>query len=261
MPLVLLEKRKGIATIRLNRPEARNALNPDLLDELDEAIRDAGSDSSVKVVVLAGDERAFSAGADLKAVIGLFDVWPRYVDFLHRLHDVFCAIEEMPLPTIAQVRGYALAGGLELILCCDLAIASDQARIGDQHANYGLMAGAGGIPRLVRRIGLQRALEIFYTGRWLSGQEAAQLGIVLRSVPDERLAEEVDQLAREIATKSRTGLRYMKRAARAGLDLPLEGALRAEQAALIEFFTSSEDPRRGLEAFITKQAPNFSDED
>jgi enoyl-CoA hydratase/carnithine racemase len=259
MPLVLLDKRDGIATVRLNRPEARNALSPELLDELEAAVRDASTDAAIKVMVIAGDEKAFSAGADLKAVIALFDVWPRYIDFLHRLHDVFCLIEEAPVPTIAKVRGYALAGGLELILCCDLTIASDSARIGDQHANYGLIAGAGGIPRLVRRIGLQRALDVFYTGRWLTGQEAADCGIVLRSVPDDRLDEEVLRLARDVATKSRTGLRYMKRAARAGMDLTLEGALGAEQAALVEYFSSSPDPKRGLKAFIAKETPNFDD--
>lgn len=259
MPLVLLEKSEGVGRIRLNRPEARNAITPELLDELETAIHDAADDRKVKVVIICGDRQAFSAGADLKSVMALFDIWPRYIEFLHRLHDVFRAIEETPVPTIAEVRGFALAGGLELVLCCDLAISSDNARIGDQHANFGLIAGAGGIPRLVRRIGLQPALEIFYTGRWLTGQEAAARGIVLRSVPDDQLESEVEQLAREIASKSRTGLRYMKRAARAGLDLTLEGALRAEQAALIEYFSSSEDPRRGLQAFLTKQQPNFVD--
>jgi enoyl-CoA hydratase/carnithine racemase len=257
--LVLFDKQEHVARIRLNRPEARNALTPELLDELEAAVRTASTDRSVRVVVVAGDHLAFSAGADLKTVTALFESWPDYIAFLHRLHDVFRALEETAVPTIAKVRGYALAGGLELLLCCDLAIASDDARIGDQHANYGLMAGAGGIPRLVRRIGLQRALELMYTGRWLTGREAAQLGIVLRSVPDDQLDTEVDQLALQIAGKSRTGLRYMKGAARAGLDLALEGALRIEQAALIEYFTSSDDPKRGLQAFLRKEAPKFPD--
>lgn len=257
---VLLEKRDRIATVRLNRPDARNSITPGMLDELESACRDATSDETIRAIVLTGDTRAFSSGADLKSVIALFDDWPRYLAFLHRIEDVFTVVATAPVPTIAMVNGFALAGGLELLLCCDIAIASDDARIGDQHANFGLMAGGGGIPRLVRRIGLQPALEILYTGRWVSGQEAARLGLVLRSVPGDRLESDVYALASEIAAKSRTGLRYTKRAALAGMDLTLAGALHEEQAALIEYFSGSPDPRKGIKAFLTKQTPVFDDQ-
>ena len=258
-PTILLEVQDRIATIRLNRPQHRNSLTPGMLDELEAAVDTASADPSVRVIVVTGDERAFSSGADLKSVIALFDDWPRYVTFLHRIEDAFTALATAPVPTIAMVDGYALAGGLELLLCCDIAIASHEARIGDQHANFGLIAGGGGIPRLVRRVGLQPALEILYTGRWLSGQEAAKLGVVLRSVPADQLRAAVYGLAADLATKSRTGLRYTKRAALAGLDLTLQGALHAEQAALVEFFTSSPDPRTGIKAFLEKKTPVFDD--
>lgn len=260
MPTILVESRENIATIRLNRPEARNSLTPQMLDELEECVRVAAADRSTRVIVLTGDERAFSSGADLRSVLSLLDDWPRYVDFLHRIEQVFTAVATAPVPTIAMVRGYALAGGLELLLCCDMAIAADDARIGDQHANFGLIAGGGGIPRLVRRIGLQPALEILYTGKWVSGEEAARLGIVLRSVPCGRVEEEVYDLAATLAKKSRDGLRYTKRAALAGLDLDLAAALHEEQAALIEYFTSSLDHRKGIDAFLSKRTPVFGDD-
>jgi enoyl-CoA hydratase/carnithine racemase len=161
------------------------------------------------------------------------------------------------IPTIAQVHGYALAGGLELILCCDMSITADDARIGDQHSNFALIAGAGGIPRLVRRIGRQAALEILYTGKWLAGAEAARAGIVLRSVAPEELEGAVNELAVQLVPKSRQALRYTKRAALAGIDVPIETALNEERSALIEYFSSSDHPRRGINAFLSREPATF----
>jgi enoyl-CoA hydratase len=231
---------KGIAEIQLNRPEALNSLTFDLLDELDAALEEVRADCSVKALVLSGAGRAFCTGA-----------------FLYRLTHVFCKVESLPVPTIAKIHGYALAGGLELTLCCDLAIAADSARIGDQHANVGLIAGAGGIPRLVRRIGKQRALSLLYTGAHVSGKEAAQLGIVLQSVPDDELASAVEELTGRLTTKSRTGLSYTKRVVEAGTDVPLATALNEERAGLLEYFSSSPHPREGISAFLEKREPNF----
>ena len=257
---VLLETRDRVATITLNRPQAHNSITPAMLDELDDAVRTATTDRGIRAIVVTGGGQTFSSGADLKSVIALLDDWPRYVQFLHRIEEVFNAIATAPVPTIAMVKGYALAGGLEILLCCDVAIAATDARIGDQHANFGLIAGGGGIPRLVRRIGLQPALEILYTGRWVSGEEAARLGIVLRSVACDDLEAEVYRLAATLAAKSRPGLRYTKRAALAGMDLPLMGALHEEQAALLEYFSASSDPRTGINAFLAKRVPVFGDE-
>lgn len=259
MTTVLLDKIEGIAWIRLNRSHAMNSFNPELVSELDVAFKDASTDRRVKAVVIMGDEKAFSTGADLKTVIALFDAWPAYVEFLNKLNETLLSIEESPIPTIAKVRGYALAGGLELILCCDLAIAAEDARIGDQHSNFGLMPGGGGIPRLIRRIGLQPALELLFTGRWLTGIEAAQRGIVLRAVPSERLDQEIEVLTMSLAKKSRRGLGYVRRAALAGLGLPIRSALSEERLALLEYFSTSPDPRAGLEAFISKTEPTFSE--
>lgn len=250
---------KGVAEIQLNRPEALNSLNFALLDEFDAALDAVSADTSVKALVLSGAGRAFCTGADLKSVIALFDEWPRYIDYLYRLTAVFGKVETLPIPTIARIHGYALAGGLELILCCDLAIAAETALIGDQHANVGLIAGAGGIPRLVRRIGKQKALSLLYTGARVTGAEAERLGIVLSAVPAEELTASVGELTAALTNKSRTGLSYTKRVVAAGTDVPLTTALNEERAALLEYFSSSPHPREGITAFLEKRDPNFDD--
>jgi enoyl-CoA hydratase/carnithine racemase len=254
---VLLDIQASVATVRLNRPEAMNSLNPQLLDDLESAMSQIQSDQRVKAVVVEGDDRAFCTGADLKTVSALLDSWPEYVRYVHRIAEVFDQVDRCPIPTIAKVRGYALAGGLELLLCCDMAVAAADARIGDQHANFGLIAGGGGIPRLVRRIGAQKALSILYTGRWLSGTEAESCGIVLSAVPSAQLDQEVEKLTGALVKKSRTSFTYMKRVAKASVDAPLETALAAEIAALLEYFGTSPDPRRGIQAFLAKETPEF----
>lgn len=259
MSEILLSIDKGVADIRLNRPDALNSLGLNLLDEFEAALRTVETDTSVRAVVVSGSGRAFCTGADLKTVIELLDDWPRYVEYLYRLTDVCRLLEQSPVPTIARVHGYALAGGLELLLCCDMAIAADSAQIGDQHANFGLIAGAGGIPRLVRRIGRQKASEVLYTGRWLSGAEAVEYGIVLRSVPEDDLDAAVSELTQKLIPKSRTGLGYIKRVIEAGIDVPLVTALNEERSGLLEYFSTSPHPREGISAFIEKRAPNFNE--
>jgi enoyl-CoA hydratase len=259
MSTIIFSVDKGVAEIRLNRPEVLNSLNFALLDELSEALDLVSKDRSVKVLVLSGAGRSFSTGADLKSVADLLDEWPRYVQYLYRLTEVFRKIENLPVPTVARVHGYALAGGLELILCCDIAIASEQAKIGDQHANVGLIAGAGGIPRLVRRIGKQSAMRLLYTGAQVSGAEAQRLGIVLMAVPEGELDSAISELTANLVNKSRAGLSYTKRAVAAGMDVPLVTALNEERAALLEYFGTSAHPREGVSAFLEKREPNFYD--
>ncbi|HEY3751394.1 MAG TPA: enoyl-CoA hydratase/isomerase family protein [Pseudonocardiaceae bacterium] len=248
---------KGVARFELNRPDALNALDFELLAEFDEALAATEADPTVKAAVVSGAGRAFCTGADLKTVMRLLDEWPDYVRYLYRLTAVFRRLETLPIPTIARVHGYALAGGLELVLCCDMAIAADDAQIGDQHANVGLIAGAGGIPRLIRRIGKQSALELLYTGGRLNGPEAAQRGIVLRSVPAEELDSAISGLTDLLVQKSKLGMGYTKRVALAGEDVPLVTALNEERAALLEYFGSSSHPREGINAFLEKRSPNF----
>ena len=247
----------GIARLTLNRPDQMNAISPEVLEDLDRACGLVEGDAGVRAVTLTAAGRAFCAGADLRAVRELSPDPVRWSAFMGLWRRVFDRIEALPVPVIAGVHGLALAGGLELVLVADLVVADAAARLGDQHANFGLIAGGGGIPRLIRRIGAQKALDILYTGRWLSGKEAASAGIVLTSVPSEQLDHEVEKLTSGLAKKSRTSFVYMKRVARASADAPLEDALAAEIGALLEYFSTSPHPRRGLQAFLAKETPDF----
>jgi enoyl-CoA hydratase/carnithine racemase len=173
-----------------------------------------------------------------------------YQGYLDRLNSVFSRLESLLVPTVAVVRGYALAGGLELMLCCDVAICADNARIGDQHANYDFMPGVGGAPRLIRRIGWQKAIYLLYSGRWSSGTEAAELGLVFKSIPAESLDHEVEVLCIEITPKSHEVLQHIKRAALAGRDLPLAAAIDQEKLELIRYLTSSGSALEGIARFL-----------
>jgi enoyl-CoA hydratase/carnithine racemase len=241
----------------LDRPQALNSMNPELVVDLRRVIAESARDDGLGVLVIEGDERAFCAGADLAFVRGVFDDRARFHAYVHSLNEMMFELEASPLVTLAAIRGYAVAGGLELLLACDLALAADDAKIGDQHANYGLMPGAGGSQRLVRQIGLQAARELLFTGRWMSGTEAAAAGLVLRSHPSAELAGAVAELAGTIAAKSRAAGAYTKRAVNRGMDLPLPYAMDQEVFSLFEYFSSSPDPREGLEAFAAKRAPVF----
>jgi len=155
------------------------------------------------------------------------------------------------------VHGFALAGGLELLLACDLAIAAEDARIGDQHVNFGLIPGGGCTRRLPRRIGMQRAMELLTTGRWLSGTEAAAWGLVLRAVPADRLDSELETLLAALRVKSRPGLGWIKSVTRRGQDLPLRDGVALEGLAFVQYLTTSPHPKEGIQAFKEKRQPRF----
>ena len=173
------------------------------------------------------------------------------------LNDCFFQLEELSIPTIAVVQGFALAGGLELVLACDMALAADDARLGDQHANFGLMPGGGSTQRLPRRVGMQRAMELLTTGRWLSGSEAVEWGLVLRAAPQESLDAELETLLSQLRDKSRTGLAWIKSIARQGQDLPLRAGIDREGMAFVQYFATSPHPQEGIQAFKEKRKPEF----
>ena len=169
---IKLSKTDRVATMRLNRPDALNALSPELISELSHATREVSGDADLKALVVRGEGRGFCAGADLLYFDKVLDDLALLPDYVHNLNAALFALEELPIPTIAVVHGYALAGGMELMMACDMAIVADDARIGDQHANFGLIPGGGSTQRLPRRVGMPRAMELLTTGRWLSGAEA-----------------------------------------------------------------------------------------
>ena len=254
---IILERDDGIATIRLNRPDALNALNSDLLEEFIDAIVDVGGDETIKALVIRGEGRAFCAGADLMFFDSIFDDIARLAPYVKLLNDCFLQLEQLPIPTIARVHGFALAAGLELTLACDMVLAAEDARIGDQHINFGLMPGGGSTQRLPRRIGMQRAIELLTTGRWLSGLEAGEWGLALRAVPMDDLDGEVEKLATSMRGKSRHGLSRIKSIAQQGQSLPLRDGIALESLAFVEYFATSSHPRQGIQAFKEKRQPKF----
>ncbi|MGH8007194.1 MAG: enoyl-CoA hydratase/isomerase family protein, partial [Candidatus Binatia bacterium] len=180
---ITLEKSDGLARIVLNRPGQLNAINRTMLEELLAACDEIEVDRSLKVVTITGNGRAFCAGADLRAIKQALSDSSQLDAFLHLVHKVFNRIEDLQKPVVAGVHGMALAGGLEIILACDLAVAEEGALLGDQHANFGLVAGGGGTQRLSRLIGQRKAKELILLGNRLSAQEAFAVGLVNRVAP------------------------------------------------------------------------------
>ena len=254
---VIYDKAGGVARVTLNRPAQMNAISPELLDDLDRVCDDVERDPAVKVMTLTGAGRAFCAGADLKVVQELSPDPVRWRGFLDLLHHVFNRIETLPQPVIAGINGLALAGGLELVLVCDLAVADEGARIGDQHANFGLVAGGGGSQRLPRAVGLRRAKELMLLGGWLSAQQALNWGLVQRVAPAGQVAEVLDQIARELAVLSLSAGRTAKALANRALDVDLGTGLALEKAMVAEHMRSA-DAVEGLRAFREKRKPRFA---
>ncbi len=254
---VIYEKSGGVARVTLNRPAQMNAISPELLRDLDRVCDDVEADPAVKVVTLTGAGRAFCAGADLKVVQELSPDPVRWRMFLELLHRVLNRIEALPQPVVAGINGLALAGGLELMLVCDLAVADEGAKIGDQHANFGLVAGGGGSQRLPRAVGLRRAKELMLLGGWLGAQQALEWGLVQRVAPAGQLAEVLDQLARELASLSSAASRTAKALANRALDVDLGAGLALEKAMIAEHMRSA-DAVEGLRAFQEKRKPKFA---
>ncbi|MCY4417975.1 MAG: enoyl-CoA hydratase/isomerase family protein [Chloroflexi bacterium] len=254
---ITLARMDKVATIRLNRPDALNALSHDLVGEFAHATQDVAHDPDLKALVIRGEGRGFCAGADLLFFDEALDNLSLLPGYIQDLNNALCGLEELPIPTVAAVHGYALAGGMELMMACDMAIVSDDARIGDQHANFGLIPGGGSTQRLPRRVGMPRAMELLTTGRWLSGPEAVEWGLALRSVPADSIESELESLLAGLRTKSRTGLALMKSLARASQDVPLRDGVALEGATFARLFGTSPHPREGITAFKEKRQPEF----
>jgi len=254
------EKRDGALWLTLNRPEAMNSLTPSVLSAINEALDTAEADPAVRSVVLTGTGHAFCAGADLKYVRsqttgGGAAAASRFLD---QVAETMNRLEYCPVPVIAAVNGLALAGGLELVLCCDLVIAARSARLGDAHANYGLLPGGGGSVRLPRKIGPTRAKYLMFTADFVPAADLVAAGLVNFVVDDAELAAAAARVCQKIASKSRPGLRAMKQLVDDGLQQPVQTALRLELLASA-LHAHSNDQKEGLAAFEEKRRPVFKD--
>ena len=247
---------KGIARITLNRPDQLNAISPGLLEDLDQVCRAVEGDPGIRTVTLTAAGRAFCAGADLKAVRELSPDAEKWSRFMRLWHRVFNRIEALPVPVIAGVQGLALAGGLELVLVADLVAADETARLGDQHANFGLVAGGGGSQRLPRIIGARRAKELMLLGGWLSAAQALKWGLVNRVAPADALGAVVEEMAGLIASGSDSAARTVKMLVNRAFDADLVTGLELELSLVAQHMRTAE-AAEGLAAFAEKRKPVF----
>ena len=249
---LLVEREGHVAVVRLNRPQALNALNAALMSELADALEGFDDDDEVRCTVLAGDERAFAAGADIKEMAGA-----SAIEMLTRQRFAqWDRIRKLRKPLIAAVSGFCLGGGNELAMTCDMIVASETARFGQPEINIGVIPGAGGTQRLTRAIGKARTMEIVLTGRPITAREAYALGLVNKVVPVEAYLEEAKALAREIATKPPLAVQLGKDAVLKAFDTTIEQGLDYERKNFYLLF-ASEDMREGMAAFVEKRKPEF----
>jgi len=245
----------AIATLTINRPKALNALNRAVLEEIARVLRDVRHDSAVRVLIVTGaGDRAFVAGADIAAMAGMSTV--EGLEFTRLGHRVMNTFEDLPIPVIAAVNGFALGGGLELALACDLIVASEKARFGQPEINLGIIPGFGGTQRLPHRIGHGRARELIMTGEMFDAPSALAWGLVSRVVAPDQLIAETRKLAEKIASKSGFTLRQAKATLRAAATMEEDAGLRFEQNAFGALFGSA-DQAEGMKAFVEKREPKW----
>lgn len=249
---ILTEVHERVGLVRLNRPQALNALNNTLIKELMEALATFDSDDSIGAMVITGNERAFAAGADIKEMSDA-----SAVDMLVRDHiGPFDRIMQIKKLVIAAVSGWCLGGGNELAMSCDMIVASDSARFGQPEINLGVIPGAGGTQRLTRAVGKAIAMEMVLNNRTLTAEEAQQFGLVNRVVPSERYLEDALELAAEIAARAPLAVRLGKEAVNHAFESFLSDGLKEERRSFY-FLFASEDQKEGMAAFVEKRKADW----
>jgi enoyl-CoA hydratase len=251
----------GVAgLITLNRPEQLNAISWTMVTALDAAITDLDQDPDMRAILITGSGRAFSAGGDLKDYQDLQKDSTRFLQFVQDLHDAFTRLRALRVPVIGLVNGVTAAGGLELLLSCDIALAAESARIGDAHLNFGQMGGGGVLTLLPRMVGVAKAAELVLTGRFLSSAEAADWGLVARVVADDDLHAEGMRLVGAIAAKSPLAVSNAKYVMNSvwSQSLSVTNGLALERDRDVLYCLTSQDAREGLAAFAEKRPPRFT---
>jgi enoyl-CoA hydratase len=253
---IIVETKNRIATITMNRAQVLNALDKETLQELTSAVQHIEQDQTTKVVILTGKDKAFIAGADIKQMQTMNPLQAK--EFAELGHHLLQLIEQSHLPYIAAVNGYALGGGCEVMMACDIILASTTAKIGQPEINLGIHPGFGGTQRLPRLIGNTKAKELLLTGDAIDAAEALRIGLVNKIIEPDKLVEETMKLAEKIAGKSGVQLEFIKKLVNTGSEINLPSACNLE----ISFFTSSfstEDQKEGMTAFLEKKKPIFKD--
>ena len=250
---ILVETRDRVGLITLNRPKALNALNDALMDELGRALLAFDADEAIGAIVLTGSDKAFAAGADIAAMAdwSYMDVYKS--EYLTRNWE---HIRRVRKPVIAAVRGFALGGGCELAMMCDLVIAADSARFGQPEIRLGVIPGAGGTQRLPRAVGKAKAMDLCLTGRMMDATEAERAGLVSRVVPADTCLDEAIAVAVQIAGYSLPSVMMLKEAVNRAYEAPLSEGLTFERRVFHSLF-ATDDQKEGMRAFLEKRAPRF----
>ena len=250
---ILVERRGAVGLITLNRPKALNALNDQLIAEIDAALTAFDADDEVGAVVLTGSEKAFAAGADIKEMLARDFAAAHGSDFIA----CWQRIAAHRKPVIAAVAGFALGGGCELAMMCDLILAADTAKFAQPEINLGTIPGAGGTQRLTRAVGKSKAMDLVLTGRMMDAAEAERCGLVARVVPAADLLAEALKLGETIAAKSRAVVAMAKDAVNAAYETTLAEGIKAERRLFYSTF-ATDDRREGMTAFVEKRPASFT---
>ena len=251
---IILEKKEGIGTIKINRPKVLNALNKETIQEISKAVDELDQDEKIKVAILTGEGKAFIAGADISQMKDMTTLEAK--EFAELGHNTLLKIENSRLPFIAAINGYALGGGCETLMACDICIASKSAKLGQPEINLGIHPGFGGTQRLPRLVGRIKAKELLLTGKNIDADEACRIGLINMVVEDDKLMETTEKLAGKIAGKSPIQTHFIKSLVNKGMDIDLHSACSLE----ISYFSSSfstEDQKEGMSAFLEKRKPTF----
>jgi enoyl-CoA hydratase len=245
---ILVETRGKVGLVILNRPKAMNALNEEILHELVQALLMFDGEAGIGAILITGNERTFAAGADIKAMAEASVTTMLTGSFV----ELFDGLRKVKKPIIAAVAGYALGGGCELAMSCDMIVAAENARFGQPEVTIGVIPGAGGTQRLTHAVGKAIAMEMVLNNRTLSANEALQYGLVNRVVPNERFLDEALMLAAEVAERAPLAVRIGKEAVNKSFELSLSEGLEAERRAFYMLF-ATEDQKEGMQAFVEKR--------
>ena len=252
---ILVDISEKICTITLNRPEALNALNSEMLNEITKVLQTCDKSNDVRVIIITGSQKAFAAGADIKEMVNKSYVDMISADYFGGEHHIIMTLRK---PIIAAVSGFALGGGCELAMMCDFIIASDTAKFGQPEINLGVIPGIGGTQRLTNAVGKSKAMEMNLTGRFMEAEEAERTGLVSRIVPVEELLADFRETAIKISEKSMLSTLAIKESVNRSFETFLSEGLLFERRSFQSLF-STEDQSEGMSAFIEKRAPHFRD--
>ena len=255
---IIYEKQGNVGVIKFNRPKALNAVNADLLAEMQQALEAIEKDQSIRVLILTGEgEKAFVAGADIAYMVNLSPLEARRFSLIG--HEIGVRLENLPIPVIACVNGFALGGGTEMALACDFIYASENAKFGQPEINLGIIPGFGGTQRLPRLVGKGVAKELCMTGVMITAQEAKEIGLVNKLFPPDKLWDETVKTANLIASKGKVSLRAVKQCVDRGYDTDLRRGCQIEAEAF-GLCMASPDAKEGMSAFLEKRKPDFKGE-